>query len=127
MKAALLTLLTGVLALPAVAAEYKVRNVSIVRAGHIHTIVATVYNYSDHRLEESYVSFKVVDEGRVIAREKVKVPALEAGQTSRIAQPIRKADQAKVAQAVDDSGDGSDIAIDAKLYPYILGKKKTIK
>ena len=97
MKSALLTLFVGILALPAVGAEYKVRNVSTVRSGHIHTIVATVYNYGDHRLEESYVSFKIVDEGRAIAREKVKVPALEAGQTSRIAQPIRKADQAKVA------------------------------
>ena len=122
MKAALLALLAGIFALPAVGAEYKVRNVSIVRSGHIYTIVATVYNYSDHRLEESFVNFKIVDEGRIIAREKVKISALEAGQTLRIAQPIRKTDQAKVAQAVDDSSD-SDIAIDAKLYPYILGKK----
>jgi folate-dependent phosphoribosylglycinamide formyltransferase PurN len=123
MKAALLALFAGILAMPAMGAEYKVRNVSIVRSGHIHTIVATVYNYSDHRQEESYVSFKIVDEGRVIAREQVKVPALEAGQASRIAQRIHSANQAKVAQAVDDSSAGSDIAIDAKLYPYVLGKK----
>ena len=123
MKTVLPAVLAFFLAAPVMAADYKVRNVSIVRSGHIHTIVATVHNYSDHRLEASFVSFKVVDEGRIIAREKAAVPALEAGETWRVAQPIRKASQAKVADAIDNNADGEDIAIDARLYPYVLGKK----
>lgn len=123
MKTVVPAVLAVLLALPAMAADYKVRNVAIVRSGHIHTIVATVHNYSDHRLEPSFVRFKVVDEGRIIAREKAAVPALDAGETWRVAQPIRKASQAKVAQAIDDAPDGEDIAIDARLYPYVLSTK----
>jgi hypothetical protein len=71
------------------ATDLKLRNVQLVDAGHITSIVGTVVNTSDHMVKGSYLDFEVTRKGQVVARETVEVPEMAAGQAWRISQPVQ--------------------------------------
>jgi hypothetical protein len=111
----------GVLASGAAAAEeLVVRNIGLVRAGHLINIVGTVYNTADHAVDSTYMAINVVDRGKVIAREVVKVPPLEAGQAWRLTRPIGAPAQAAVAQADSERLEGPTITVDTRKFPHIV-------
>lgn len=119
MKWSLVLSLGCLLAAFAQAEDLEVRNVALVRAGHLVNIVATVRNASDHPVESALLIFSVVDQSQVLAKEAVQVPALEAGQAWRVNKPIRSGSQAKVAQAEAQADEGRRITIDARMFPKI--------
>lgn len=119
MKRSVMLSLGCLAAVLAQAEDLEVRNVALVRAGHLVNIVATVRNISDHPMESSLLIFSVVEQSQVIAKEAVQVPPLEAGQAWRVNKPIRSSGQAKVAQAEAQATEGRNITIDAKMFPRI--------
>jgi hypothetical protein len=97
------------------ATDLKVRNVRLVDAGHVTTIVGTVTNTSDHLVSGGYLDIEVSKKDKVVARETVEVPDLEAGQAWRIAQPVQYGDDTtNVAVRARDA----NISITAEVVPY---------
>lgn len=123
MKQAIAIALGWLMVAIASAEELVIRNVGLVRAGHLINIVGTVYNTADHAVESTHMIVNVVDRGRVIASEVVKIPDLESGQAWRLAQPLRETFQAVVAQTNPETPNVSSITIDTKKFPRIFVKR----
>jgi hypothetical protein len=119
MKRSVILSLGCLVAAWAQAEDLEVRNVALVRAGHLVNIVATVRNTNDHPVESALLIFSVVDQNHVIAKEAVQVPPLEAGQAWRVSKPVRPSSQAKVAQAEAQAAEGRNVTIDARMFPKI--------
>jgi hypothetical protein len=105
------------------AAELQAHNVALVTAGHMNIIVGTIYNPTDHPVENAGVGFDVTERGRIIAHEVVQVPTLEAGQAWRLAWPLRTTSQAAVTQVKATDGENLRIVIDVKQAPSVLVKQ----
>lgn len=95
--------------------DLKLRNVQLVDAGHITSIVGTVANTSDHLVQGGYLNFEVTRKGEVVARETVQVPDLEAGQAWRIWQPVQHSGT-KLTMAVHARD--PQVAVTADVVPY---------
>ena len=74
------------------AADLRLRNVQLVDAGHVTSIVGTVVNASDHMVKGGYLDLEITRKGKVVARETVEVPDMDAGQAWRIWQPVQHDD-----------------------------------
>lgn len=94
--------------------DLKLRNVQLVDAGHITSIVGTVVNTSDHVVQGGYLDFEVTLKGNVVARETVQVPDMEAGQAWRIWQPVQ---HGGTPHAVVHARD-PQVAVRAEVVPY---------
>lgn len=107
--------LSSIVASSAWATDLKVRNVQLVDAGHITSIVGTVVNTTDHAVSGGYLDIEVSKKDKVVARETVEVPDLEAGQAWRIWQPVQYGDSsAKLAVRAHDA----NVQITAEVVPY---------
>ncbi|WP_263260797.1 FxLYD domain-containing protein [Pseudomonas sp. RIT-PI-S] len=108
-------ILASVLAVPALAADLKLRNVRLVDTGHTTSIVGTVVNASDHMVKGGYLDVEVSRNNRVVARETVEVPDMDVGQAWRIWQPVQHSGE--VATAAVRARD-PHISITAAVVPY---------
>nr|WP_276583538.1 FxLYD domain-containing protein [Pseudomonas sp. RIT-PI-S] len=108
-------LLGSLLASSVLAEDLKLRNVQLVDAGHITSIVGTVINTSDHLVKAGYLDFEVIRKGEVVARETVEVPDMEAGQAWRIWQPVQHNGKAR---AVAVRAHDPQMSVSAAVVPY---------
>lgn len=122
-KHAAMMALTALVGPQLIAAELQVRNVALVRSGHVHIIVGTLYNVSDHPVEHAIVGVDVMDQGQMIAHELLQVPKLDAGQAWRLAQPIRIPNPPATAQVKHIDAEGLRITIDVTRLPKALVKQ----
>lgn len=105
----------SVLASSTWAADLKVRNVQLVDAGHVTSIVGTVVNTTDHPVKGGYLDLEVTRKGEVVARETVEVPDMDAGQAWRIWQPVQHSGPSpKVAVRARDT----QVSVTAAVVPY---------
>ncbi|WP_225774739.1 FxLYD domain-containing protein [Pseudomonas sp. Marseille-Q5115] len=97
------------------AADLRLRNVQLVDAGHVTSIVGTVVNASDHMVKGGYLDLEITRKGKVVARETVEVPDMDAGQAWRIWQPVQHGDSsAGVAVRARDPG----MRVTGSVVPY---------
>lgn len=97
------------------AAELRLRNVQLVDAGHVTSIVGTVVNASDHMVKGGYLDLEITRKGQVVARETVEVPDMDAGQAWRIWQPVQHGDSPSgIAVRAHDPG----IRVTGAVVPY---------
>lgn len=97
------------------AADLRLRNVQLVDAGHITSIVGTVVNTSDHMVKGGYLDLEITRQGKVVARETVEVPDIDAGQAWRIWQPVQHGD---ASPTVAIHARDPNVRVSAAVVPY---------